>query len=485
MSIDLPARVLLLSTSVGSGHVAAAAAIEQVLRATPGVTVRNQDALELASEALRVTYSDMYFRLVKDYPWLVGWWYDLQNEPFKGGQLRVTWEQLNAEPLIRLIRDFDPQITICTHFMPAGIIAQLLARDELDTKLAIVTTDLEFQGMWLSPLFHRYFVPLEETKVYLLSLGIPDEHITVSGIPVDQSFSQPLDRAAVQAAYALSDDIPTLLVSAGAAGITSAPKIVEQLMRMESSFNAVVVCGKNDLLRREIDAQVAPQAERFRVLGYTNELPQLMRVSTLFIGKPGGLTTAECMAARLPMVIVEPIPGQEERNSDHLLEAGAAIRCNQIPTLAYKLDTLLADPERLAQMRANTGRLARPDAAQVIANTLLSEDLAPHAIGRAEQQQIVSAARGLVTPERPAERARGLINLYQHRTGVLLGTVDEQQFGILAALLVRESEQDDDYYINQATVDMLQERGADAALLDMLRAALAGEGEAEVRWVRQ
>jgi len=478
-------RVLLLSTSVGSGHVAAAAAIERALCGAPGVEVRNQDALELASEALRVTYSDMYFRLVKDYPWLVGWWYDLQNEPFKGGQFRILWEQLNAEPLIRLIREYDPHITICTHFMPAGIIAQLMARGDLRTRLAIVTTDYEFQGMWLSPLFHHYFVPLDETKVHLMSMDIPEEHITVSGIPVDPAFSQPFDRDAVLATYALNDDTPTLLVSAGAAGISSAPKIVEQLLRLQSDTQIVVVCGKNEALRHEIDVLVAPQAERFRVLGYTNDMPSLMRVATLFLGKPGGLTSAECMAASLPMAIIEPIPGQEERNSDHLLEEGAAIRCNQITTLAFKIDRLLAEPGRLAQMRANTARLAHADAAQTIVDTLLNANLEAHAIGRAERQQIVSAARGELPSERPSERPRGLINLYNDQTGVLLGTIDERQFQVLINQLEREGENDDDYYINQATIDLLGEHGADPALLDMLRAALAESGEAEVRWLRQ
>jgi processive 1,2-diacylglycerol beta-glucosyltransferase len=478
-------RVLLLSTSVGSGHVAAAAAIERALCGAPHVEVRNQDALDLASDALRATYSDMYFRLVKDYPWLVGWWYDLQNEPFKGGQLRVVWEQLNAEPLIRLIREYDPHITICTHFMPAGIIAQLMARGELHTTLGIVTTDYEFQGMWLSPLFHQYFVPLDETKVHLMSMGIPEAHITVSGIPVDPVFSQPFDRGAVMATYALRDDIPTLLVSAGAAGHTSAPKIVEQLLRLESNAQIVVVCGKNEILRREIDALVGPQAERFRVLGYTSDMPNLLRAATLFIGKPGGLTSAECMAAGLPMVIIEPIPGQEERNSDHLLEDGAAVRCNQITTLAFKIDRLLAEPGRLAHMRANTARLARPDAAQTIVDTLLSADMAPHAIGRAERHQIVSAARGELPSERPAEPSRGIINLYNDQTGVLLGTIDERQFRMLSSQLEREGEDDDDYYINQATIELLAERGADPALLELLRAAVAGTGEAEVRWLRQ
>lgn len=484
--MDGKKRVLLLSTSAGSGHLAAAAALEQVCRQMPHVEVRNQDALALSSETLRVTYDDMYTRMVRDYPWLVGWWYDVQNEPFKGSQLRVLWEQLNAEPLIRFIKEYDPHITVCTHFMPAGIIAQLMARGELHTTLGIVTTDYDFQGMWLSPMFHRYFVALAETRVHLIELGIPANHITVSGIPVSPLFCAPNDAAATLAMYALRPDVPILLLSAGTAGITSVAHIVERLLRLNVEAQTVVVCGRNEQLRREIDVLVAPQAERFRVLGYTLDMPHLMRVASLFIGKPGGLSAAECMAAGLPMVIVEPIPGQEVRNSDHLLEEGAAIRCNTLTTVTYKIERLLRDPQRLAQMRAHTARLSRPDAAQVVVDTLLRERMSPHQIDHEQRQQIVSVARGTSPSERPVP-VRGTINLYHDQTGVLLGTITPAQFQVLVDHLEHEGTLDDTYYMNQTTIEMLRERGADEALLDMLSAAIVGDddGEAEVRWVRQ
>lgn len=480
--MDAPKRVLILSTSAGSGHVAAASALEQVFRTIRGIEVRNQDALELSSDTLRATYDNAYQRMVKDYPWLVGWWYDLQNEPFRGSQMRVLWDRLNAEPLVRLIKSYDPHITVCTHFMPAGIIAQLMARQELQTTLAIVTTDYEFQGMWLSPMFHHYFVALEETKVHVVSLGIPPEHITVSGIPVSPAFSQAVARAVVLQQYALRDDAPIILLSAGSAGATSARLVVEQLLQLTCDAQTIVVCGKNDELRREIEALVANDLPHFRVLGYTADMPNLMRVASLFIGKPGGLTAAECMAARLPMVIIEPIPGQEERNSHHLLEEGAAIRCNELTTVAYKVDRLLGDAKRLAEMRANTARLARPDAAQVIVGTLLGEHLLPHRIDRAERQQIVSVARGEATMEPPPTSRIALLN---EATGVPLGTISEAQFQVLADRLTRESDAIDNYYINAATIDVLAAHGADQELLDMLRRAIAATGEAEVRWVRQ
>jgi processive 1,2-diacylglycerol beta-glucosyltransferase len=98
-------------------------------------------------------------------------------------------------------------------------------------------------------------------------------------------------------------------------------------------------------------------------------------MSDLFIGKPGGLTTAECLACGLPMIIVAPIPGQEERNSDHLLEKGIALKCNEFTTLAYKIDGLLDNPAQLAGMREKAFALARPHAAATIVDTLLNQPL--------------------------------------------------------------------------------------------------------------
>ena len=91
-----------------------------------------------------------------------------------------------------------------------------------------------------------------------------------------------------------------------------------------------------------------------------------MSAADLIVGKPGGLTTSEAMAKNLIFVVVNPIPGQEERNSDHLLEKGCAIKCNNLPTLAYKIDSLLTDKKRFGQMRENVAKFARPHASRDI-----------------------------------------------------------------------------------------------------------------------
>ncbi|NCC30952.1 MAG: galactosyldiacylglycerol synthase, partial [Chloroflexia bacterium] len=293
----MPTRVLILSASVGSGHKAAAAAIEQAFQRYPEFEVINQDALQHTSRIYQVAATDAYFALVKENPWSVGWLYDYNDEPFKNerGLSRVL-NMLNGQPLVKLIEDYHPDIIICTHFMPAGIAAQLLLEERINSRLGIVTTDYDFQGMWLSRSFNHYFVALEEARALLASFGVDDERITVSGIPVTPQFTEPFDGTEVCERYNLQLDLPTLLVSAGALGGGPALEIVEQIMGMKTPVQTIVVCGRNQPLRQAVTTLTSAKAEHFRVLGFTNEMPDLMRTATLFVGKPGGLSTAECMA---------------------------------------------------------------------------------------------------------------------------------------------------------------------------------------------
>lgn len=476
-------RVLILSASVGSGHQAAASALEQVFRQADEVEVINQDALALTTDTYRAIAADAYTTLVRESPWLIGWWYDAHDLPFKNeGLIRRVFDLLNAQQLVRFIKQFDPHISVCTHFMPAGIIAQLMAQKELNTALAIVTTDYDFHGMWLSQTFNRYFVALEETRAHLMTLGIPEQHITVSGIPISPAFSQPVDRAAVLAHYQLDPERPLLLISAGAVGGGPAREIVLRVMQLQHDVQAVVICGRNEQLRCDIEAMVFPQVAKFRVLGYSTDMPRLMRVATLFIGKPGGLTSSECMASGLPMVIVSPIPGQEERNSNHLLEQGAAVRCNDVATLTFKLDRLLADPERLQRMRANTHSLGRPDAAQVIVQTLLSGRLTPLRISRTQQRRMIEAARGIVRTERSQRETSDLIALYHDQTGVLITAIPRQQFRLLRRRMVPTGPTT--YTLPATMIATLRQDGLPPDILHKLERALANDEAITLRRIR-
>lgn len=367
-------RVMILSASVGSGHMKAADALERAFRAHPQVgEVFSDDSLDHTNVLHKQFYSGLYKRLSEVTPSFLGWWYETSDDPWATDRVRLLLDIPQALPLINLIKEFGPDHIVCTHFMPAGVIAHLLRRKELETKLSIVVTDYHFHAMWLARAFHHYFVSQEEDKIHMEALGLPGDRITASGIPVDPAFALPVDRAAVFARHGFDPAIPLLLVAGGALGLSPAASVVRRLRSLDVPFQALVICGKNDDLREKVDEMIADDRSRFRVMGYTAEMRELMAAATLILTKPGGLTTAEALASGLPMVILDPIGGQEERNADMLLENGAAIKCTEVTVLAHKLGALLSDRTRLAAMAANARRLGRPDAANVIVDTVLHD----------------------------------------------------------------------------------------------------------------
>ena len=195
-----------------------------------------------------------------------------------------------------------------------------------------------------------------------------------------------------RAKLGLNPDKPVLLLSAGAFGLGPTEFMVERLFNLNHDAQTLVVCGRNEELRQRLLGLTRERSAQFKVLGYTDEMHKLMKVSNIFIGKPGGLASSEAIACGLPMCVVTPIPGQEERNSDHLLEEGIAVKCNDLTTLAFKLDRLFDDPPRLALMKANALRFSKPTASQTIVNTLLDDQLPPLAFTKKQRAAIALAA---------------------------------------------------------------------------------------------
>jgi processive 1,2-diacylglycerol beta-glucosyltransferase len=151
--------------------------------------------------------------------------------------------------------------------------------------------------------------------------------------------------------------------------------ILQSLLHLKHHAQVIAICGRNEELKSDVEklARSLPKNHHVAVkaLGYTTEMDEYMAASDILLGKPGGLTTSEALAMGLVFVIVNPIPGQEERNSDHLLEEGVAIRCNNLPVLAYKLDKLLDDQSRFQTMQKNALKMAHPRAAFNIVEKLL------------------------------------------------------------------------------------------------------------------
>jgi processive 1,2-diacylglycerol beta-glucosyltransferase len=386
-------RVLIMSAGAGTGHIKAAEALEKSFAADDRVAeVISNDALQYTNKLFRDFYSSFYTSLVRSAPNFLGWWYKTSDEPWYTDRMRHMIDRLNTKPLVRFIREFNPHITVCTHYMPAGIISHLIATNQLQAHLSIVVTDFDFHAMWLSRSFHRYFVAIDETRAYLEMLGIPRERITVSGIPIDPVFQLPINREEERLRLGLNPEKPVLLLSAGALGVGPTEFMVERMLNLNSDAQTVVICGRNDELKQRILQLVDSRSSRFKVLGYSGEMHKLMKMADIFIGKPGGMTTSEAIACGLPMCVVSPIPGQEERNSDHLLEEGIAVKCNDLTTLPFKLGRLLDDPDRLSRMKANALRFAQPAASATIVDTLLEDRLPPLSLTKNQRAAITLAS---------------------------------------------------------------------------------------------
>ena len=361
-------RILILSASVGSGHVMAADALAKSFRARPDVEeVLVDDSLDHTNVLHKQLYSTLYKQLSKQLPKFLGWWYETSDDPGVLDRGRVALDLTQALPLINLVREFKPDSIICTHFMPAGVLSYLIRIGRLEAELGIAVTAFHFHAYWITRAFHWYFVAQEDDKIHMEGLGLPGDRIHVTGIPIEPEFARPVDRAAVLTRHSLDPVKPTLLVAGGALGLSPAIAVVRRLLQLQRDFQAIIVCGKNAGLQKDIEELTAGREDRFRVLGYTREMPDLLGAATLLLSKPGGLTTAEALARGLPIVVLDPIGGQEERNSDVLLEAGAAVKCTEVTVLNHKIGRLLDDPDRIAAMSENARRLGRPSAAADIA----------------------------------------------------------------------------------------------------------------------
>jgi processive 1,2-diacylglycerol beta-glucosyltransferase len=206
-------------------------------------------------------------------------------------------------------------------------------------------------------------------------------------------------------------------------------------------------------------------------------MPDLMRVATLFVGKPGGLSSSECMAAGLPMVLINPIPGQEVRNSDFLLEEGAAVRCNYATTVGYKIDSLLEDPDRLQRMAASARRLGRRDAAGQIVSAVLEEPNVPLWISREAQRAIRTAAeQGVTARHDDRDTDHRVVTLVDTATGLSTGVVTMTQLQTLAAIFPGNIINDATLTVTLALLSILKQQRVDRDIRRILELIL---GKAE------
>jgi processive 1,2-diacylglycerol beta-glucosyltransferase len=369
-------NILVATVTAGAGHLQAAAALEAAWRQMrPRDQVSKLDVLEFAPKLYRKAYVQGYVKLVERAPELWGLIFDRTDSAAFARRITRLRRRLATLPTARFCREvarFKPQVALCTHYMPLEIMGRLKAGSPAGTGpfTVSVVTDFEAHALWMEPTVDLYCVAAEETKARLVARGAAPDTVAVTGIPVRPQFAIPVDAAAVRKQAGLRDDLPVVLVLSGGFGMGPVAGVLDALNRLKTTVQAVVVCGRNEELRREL--ATVERRQPVHVLGFVTNMHEWMAAADLIITKPGGLTSSEALALGKPMVVVNPIPGQESANSDFLLEHGAAIRINRMEDLPFRLGQLLGSA-RLRQMAEAARALGHPESATAVCQRVLSE----------------------------------------------------------------------------------------------------------------
>lgn len=362
--MSVPSKILVLSVSAGAGHTRAAQAI-CVAAEMKGIKATHVDVMQHVPSTFRKIYTDSYLKLVEKLPQVWAYLYESSDHRQPSStinRIRRMLERLNTRKLAQLIEDERPDAIVCTHFLPAEILSYRLARHKILPPVYVQVTDFDLHALWVQPRLQGYFAGNDEVAFRMSNRGLPADKVHVTGIPIMPQFSEIPERRICAETFGLNPELPTAMMMAGGLGIGGLDELVKRVLSNPQPFQLIVLAGKNQKLLERLQV-LAQQDQRLVPMGFTSQVHLIMGACDIAITKPGGLTTAECLAAQLPMVVISPIPGQEERNCDYLLEQGVAVKACDPAMLEYKLLAFLQNPERLQLMREKMKLLGRANAA--------------------------------------------------------------------------------------------------------------------------
>lgn len=330
--------------------------------------------LDLAESLYKKAYAGSFLQIVNKAPGLWGHFYQASDRPPDERRAREKlvrfFDRLEFARFRRFLKEFGPDSVIATHFLPCQVLAPERRRGRFAFPLGVAITDFDVHAFWVQPTADRFFVGSDELRVRLAGRGIAANRIRVTGIPIAPDFARPRDRKALRRQLGISADKTAVLVMGGGAGVGSIEAAVRAVLDC-GAVHALAVAGRNVPVKRSLEALPVPRGAGLSVFGFVDPIGDLMAAADLAVTKSGGLTTAECLAMGLPMVVRDPIPGQEERNCDFVLEAGAGVKAQGLDSLGYKVGLLSRDPARLAQMRNAALAAGRSGAAGEIAGAMM------------------------------------------------------------------------------------------------------------------
>jgi processive 1,2-diacylglycerol beta-glucosyltransferase len=374
--------LLILSVSAGAGHVRAAEALRARAEADyPDVKAIHLDLMEWVPSVFRKVYAESFLYVVERYPEVWGYLYGRTDKPprefSKVETLRKALERLNTVRFMKVLKDLNPDHVVCTHFLPAQLLSRKIGKGVFKLPVWVQVTDFDVHRLWIHPHMSGYFAASEEVAWRMADKGIDRSTIEVTGIPIMPAFSAGLDKAECARGLGLDPGKPVLALMAGGAGVGAGTggggldQTAARLLAMPGDFQVVALAGRNGKLLADLNRLAEVHPGRLVPMGFTRTIERLMAASDVAVTKPGGLTSSECLAMGLPMILVNPIPGQEERNADYLLENGAALKAYDASGLSFRVKNLLENPVRLAELKKNALALGKPHAAAAVLGRVL------------------------------------------------------------------------------------------------------------------
>ena len=374
-------KVLIFYASYGGGHLNAAKSIENCIKNNyKNIDVEMIDCMKYVNKTIEKITTAAYREMAKKMPWA---WGRIYSDAQKGPLAHITSRsnKIMAIKLLQLLRQKNPDLIISTHPFGSQMCSYLKRKNKITAKIATILTDFAPHDQWL--VGHEstdyFFVAHDKMKDYLISKNVDKNSIFVTGIPISDRFQKKYDKNEILQQFNLSREKFTVLFFGGGEfglGKTRTSQIFEDFVRETKIHNIqiIAISGKNPKMKDSFEEIVTNNKakENVVILEFTNKVPELMNISNIVVTKPGGLTTSESLASHLPMVVINPIPGQEEENAEFLESKGIAVWIKKNDNSEKIIESLLSNKEQLQKMKENTKILAKPNSTDDICNILLS-----------------------------------------------------------------------------------------------------------------
>lgn len=353
-------RVLILSANFGGGHVKTGEALVEQFRTIPGrdVAVQHIDFGSFFSKTdflIRLIYMNM----VKKTPELYRLLFD-KTADYTAECYRKLMKGFNSDHFLHYIRLAQPDIIVCTHFLPAGVIAEYKLNGLLNIPVVSVITDYKVHGLWIHSAIDHFLVGSGQVKRRLAEAGINAVKIKVTGIPVRSCFLQAAAKTDMRIRLGLDRNRPTILVMGGASGLGGkASAIRDYLLQLEKEEQVqfLIICGSDSQLYHQLADVKTYQQTDFKVYGYVENVHEIMGAADILVTKGGALTLSEGLTMKLPVIMYKPIPGHEDGNAAFVEQSGAGMIAHSVQELTVLTKQLLAEPALRAEMQNKAARL--------------------------------------------------------------------------------------------------------------------------------